>query len=59
MRFSQGQMTAASGTIAYMAPELLSDEALRGDVSEVSYSQAVDVYVRLFRYFFFVLVLHL
>lgn len=53
MRFSQGQMTAASGTIAYMAPELLSDEALRGDVSEVSYSQAVDVYVRLFRYFFF------
>ena len=42
-----------------LAPELLSDEALRGDVSEVSYSQAVDVYVRLFRYFFFVLVLHL
>merc|ERR1711898_62524 len=44
LRFSQGQMTAASGTIAYMAPELLTSEALRGDVSSVKYSQSVDVY---------------
>ena len=44
MKFTQGAMTAASGTIAYMAPELLTNQALRGDVTEVSYSQSVDVY---------------
>jgi len=43
LRFSEALMTSARGTVAYMAPELLSREALRNDTG-ISYSQSVDSY---------------
>ena len=43
MKFDDAAMTSARGTIAYMAPELLSKEALRSD-DKISYSQSVDTY---------------
>lgn len=43
--FAQGgEMTTATGTVAYMAPELLTKSALRGDVENIRYGQSVDTF---------------
>lgn len=44
LRHSGGHMTSARGTVAYMAPELLTKSALNADTDEVQYTTAVDTY---------------
>ncbi len=37
-------MTSARGTLAYMAPEILTKDAFKGESGESNYTQAVDTF---------------